>query len=205
MITSSARTSCRYLSSARALPFSRWSQTLLYSCPTESHGTHGSSEALPSREVGSEATGHVTVPEPSRAGRRGPEPQDAWQHRSPPELGGGVQSHGTRGNTRALPGREAGSGTMGHVVVRGCMPCFLPWPRAYSRGYSVCKVPTLLRQMTKIIEMDILYEEWYGNCEYRILKHEDTLLRFHSNGLLQVTLSLNFTLMGSCAKILNKM
>jgi hypothetical protein len=41
--------------------------------------------------------------------------------------------------------------------------------------------------------MNILYEEWYENCEYRILKHEDTLLKFHTNGLLHVRLSLNFT------------
>jgi hypothetical protein len=48
--------------------------------------------------------------------------------------------------------------------------------------------------MIKIVEMNILYEEWYENyCENIILKHEDTLLKFHSNGLLHVTLSLNFT------------
>jgi hypothetical protein len=40
--------------------------------------------------------------------------------------------------------------------------------------------------------MNILYKEWYENCEHRILKHEDTLLKFHLNGLLHVTLSLNF-------------
>jgi hypothetical protein len=50
----------------------------------------------------------------------------------------------------------------------------------------------LLRQMIKIIETDVFYEEWYGNCEYKILKHENTLLKFHSNGLLHVTLNLNF-------------
>jgi hypothetical protein len=52
---------------------------------------------------------------------------------------------------------------------------------------------TLLRQMIKIIEMNILYEEWYINYEYRILNHEDTLLKFHSNGFLHVAFSLNFT------------
>jgi hypothetical protein len=51
----------------------------------------------------------------------------------------------------------------------------------------------LLIQMIKIIEMNILYEKRYENCEYKILKHKDTLLKFQSNRLLHVTLSLNFT------------
>jgi hypothetical protein len=46
-----------------------------------------------------------------------------------------------------------------------------------------------------------MYEEWYKKCEYRILKHEDYLLNFYSNGLLHATLSLNFI---SCAKIITK-
>jgi hypothetical protein len=39
-------------------------------------------------------TGHMTAPEPSRAGRRSLEPCDMWQHQSPPEQGGRVQSRG---------------------------------------------------------------------------------------------------------------
>jgi hypothetical protein len=44
--------------------------------------------------------GHVAVPEPSRVGRRCPVPWDIWQRWSPPEQGGRIQSHGTRGNAR---------------------------------------------------------------------------------------------------------
>jgi hypothetical protein len=51
----------------------------------------------------------------------------------------------------------------------------------------------LLRQMIRIIEMNAIYKEWYGNYEYGILKLEDPLLFFHSNGLIHVTSSLNFT------------
>jgi hypothetical protein len=68
----------------------------------QSHGTRGSTGALPShvvgpelrdtwkrrspsiREVGSRATGHVATSEPSRAGRQDPEPLDKWRHQSPP-------------------------------------------------------------------------------------------------------------------------
>jgi hypothetical protein len=65
-------------------------------------GTHGSTGALLSREVGSGAAGHVTAQEPSSAGRQGSEPQDMWQHvvaRPAPCLGlmpvcGGTQSTG---------------------------------------------------------------------------------------------------------------
>jgi hypothetical protein len=41
--------------------------------------------------------GHVAAPEPTLARRRGPEPQDTWQRRSPPQSGGKVRSHRTRG------------------------------------------------------------------------------------------------------------
>jgi hypothetical protein len=58
----------------------------------------------------------VAAPESSLVGRQGPEPWDTWQHRSPPEQGGGVRYHGTRGSVGALPSREAGSGAMRHVV-----------------------------------------------------------------------------------------
>jgi hypothetical protein len=59
--------------------------------------------------------------------------------------------------------------------------------------------------MNIIIDLKIIYKEWYEKCEYRILKYEDPLLKFYSNWLLHVTLSLNFIQMGSCAKLGNKM
>jgi hypothetical protein len=59
----------------------------------------GGSEALLTKEAGSVAAGRVATPEPSRAARWAPEPQDAWHNWSPPERGGGAQYHGTRGST----------------------------------------------------------------------------------------------------------
>jgi hypothetical protein len=41
--------------------------------------------------------------------------------------------------------------------------------------------------------MNSIYKGWYQNCEYGILKPKDLVLNFHSNGLLHVALSLNFT------------
>jgi hypothetical protein len=102
--------------------------------PTESHGTHGSAKALPSREVGYDVMGHVAALDPSRAGRQDPEPWDTWQRWSPseqggriqscgthpepwdtwqrwspPEQGGRIQSCGTHGNAGALLSRETGT------------------------------------------------------------------------------------------------
>jgi hypothetical protein len=37
--------------------------------------------------MGSGAVRHVVAPEPSRAKRWAPEPQEAWRHQSPPEPG----------------------------------------------------------------------------------------------------------------------
>jgi hypothetical protein len=62
------------------------------------------------------AMGHVAALEPSSAGSRGPKPREAWQHRSPPQRGGGVQSCRTHGNTGALLGREVRSGATRHVA-----------------------------------------------------------------------------------------
>jgi hypothetical protein len=45
-----------------------------YGGRVRSCGIGGSIGALPNREVGSGAVGHVAPPEPSRVGRRGPEP-----------------------------------------------------------------------------------------------------------------------------------
>jgi hypothetical protein len=63
----------------------------------------------------------VAAPEPSRVGRQDAEPWDTWQRRSPPEKGGRIRSHGTRGSARALLSREAGSDAIEHVAVR--LPC----------------------------------------------------------------------------------
>jgi hypothetical protein len=40
----------------------------------------------------------VTAPEPTSVGRRGPEPHDTWQRRSPPQSEGKVQSRRARGS-----------------------------------------------------------------------------------------------------------
>jgi hypothetical protein len=55
------------------------------------------------------ALGHVAVPEPAPAGRRGLETHDKWQCRSPPQPGGVVRSHMTCSSVRAHPSREARS------------------------------------------------------------------------------------------------
>jgi hypothetical protein len=41
-------------------------------------GARGSTRALLSMEAGSEAVQHGVAPEPSQAGRRGPEPWGTW-------------------------------------------------------------------------------------------------------------------------------
>jgi hypothetical protein len=97
--------------------FSRYSQILLYSSPTYSYGTRGGAGALPSGETGSKAVGRVAAPEPSRARRWDPKPQNTWQLRNPPEQGGGVQSHRTCGGSGALPSREVGSRAVRRVTV----------------------------------------------------------------------------------------
>jgi hypothetical protein len=79
-------------------------------------GTRGNAGALPSRDAGSRAAGHVAMPDPSRAGRRGPELRGTWQRRSPPDQGGMLRSYGTCGNTGALPSKDAGYGAVGHVA-----------------------------------------------------------------------------------------
>jgi hypothetical protein len=49
-------------------------------------------------------------------GRRGPEPRDAWQHRSPPSQGGEVWCHKMCGSSGALTIRKAGSEAVGRVA-----------------------------------------------------------------------------------------
>jgi hypothetical protein len=70
-----------------------------------SHGTHGGSRAVPCREAESGAVRYVAMSEPPR---RGTEPWDAWQHWSPPQYEGRVQSHETRGSIKALFNSETG-------------------------------------------------------------------------------------------------
>jgi hypothetical protein len=82
-----------------------------------SHRTRGSAGAHLSREVRSGAIGHVEAPEPTSTERRGPEPYDTWQRRSPPQPRGEVWSHMTRGSARAHTRQETRSGAIGHVAV----------------------------------------------------------------------------------------
>jgi hypothetical protein len=83
-------------------------------------GARGSVGALPSKEAGSSAAGHVTALEPSRAKRRGLELRSTWQRRNPPEQGGRVRSCRACGST----------------------PCSFSWTQGCIRGYPVCRVPT---------------------------------------------------------------
>jgi hypothetical protein len=71
--------------------------------------------ALPYRETGSGAVGHVAHRSPPLQGGR----IQSCRTRDAPEpnlAGRRVQSHGTRGCARALPIREARSGATGHVA-----------------------------------------------------------------------------------------
>jgi hypothetical protein len=85
-----------------------------------SYGARDSVRALPSREAGSRAAGHVTASEPSRARRRSLELRSTWQHRNPPEQGGRVRSYWACGST----------------------PYSLSWTQGCMRGYPVCRVHT---------------------------------------------------------------
>jgi hypothetical protein len=78
-----------------------------------SHRTCGSVGAHLSREVRSRVIGHVAVSEPTLVGRRGLEPYDTWQRRSPPQSGDEVRSHRTRGSAGAHLSLEAMSGATG--------------------------------------------------------------------------------------------
>jgi hypothetical protein len=66
---------------------------------------------------GRRARGHVTAPEPTSAGRRGPEMRNMWQRRSSTKQGGEAWGHGTCGSTGAHLGRKARSRAAGHVEV----------------------------------------------------------------------------------------
>jgi hypothetical protein len=60
--------------------------------------------------------GHMTAQELTSAQMRGPEPEDTWQHRSPPQPGGEVQNHMTHGSIEAHLSREARSRARGLVA-----------------------------------------------------------------------------------------
>jgi hypothetical protein len=62
------------------------------------------------------ATGHVAAVEPTSAGRRGPEPYDTWQRRSPLQLGGEVWSRGARGSVGVYLSQETRFRAIGHVA-----------------------------------------------------------------------------------------
>jgi hypothetical protein len=63
------------------------------------------------------AMGRVWTPKPSGVERRGPEPCNMRQPRSPPPRRDEVQSRETRGSVGAHLCREAGSRVVGYAVV----------------------------------------------------------------------------------------
>jgi hypothetical protein len=81
-----------------------------------SHGTRDSIGVHLSQQARSRARGHMAPLEPTSAGRRRLEPWDTWQRRSPPQLGGEVQSQMTCGSTRAHLSWEVRSGAIGHAT-----------------------------------------------------------------------------------------
>jgi hypothetical protein len=60
--------------------------------------------------------GHVAAPEPTSAGRRGPELRNTWQRRSSTQQGGEARGHVTRGNTGDHFNKEVRSEAVGHVA-----------------------------------------------------------------------------------------
>jgi hypothetical protein len=62
------------------------------------------------------AAGHVAASESTSVKRRGPEPYDMWQHRSPPQMGDEVQSYRTHGNAGDHLSRETRSEDIKYVA-----------------------------------------------------------------------------------------
>jgi hypothetical protein len=60
--------------------------------------------------------GHVTTPEPTSAGRRGPELSYTWRRRSSTQHEDEAWGHGARGSTGAHLSKEVRFGAAGHVV-----------------------------------------------------------------------------------------
>jgi hypothetical protein len=88
-------------------------------------GTRGSTGAHLVKEARSGAEGHVAAPELTSVRRRGPGPQDMWQHRSSPQQGGEVRGHGTGGGAGAHLCRDIWSKATTYVAARGCTSCSL--------------------------------------------------------------------------------
>jgi hypothetical protein len=83
---------------------------------TGSRGTCGSAGAHLSREARSEAIGHVAALELTLTERRGSEPYDTWQRRSPPQPEGQVRNHRTRDSAGVHLSWEVRSEAIGHVT-----------------------------------------------------------------------------------------
>jgi hypothetical protein len=76
---------------------------------------HMSTPELPPQE--GRALGYVAAPELKSARRRGPRQQDTWRRRSPPQQGGEVRGHGTRGGAGAHLSKVARSRAAEHMAV----------------------------------------------------------------------------------------
>jgi hypothetical protein len=75
---------------------------------------HGSTGTPPQE---GRALGYVAAPELTSARRRGTRARDTWRRRSPPQQGGEVRSHGTRGGAGAHLSKVARSRAAGHMAV----------------------------------------------------------------------------------------
>jgi hypothetical protein len=94
-----------------------------------SHRTHGSTGAHLIRELRFGAIGHVATPESTATESQGPDPEDTWHYQSPPQPGGEVRSHKTRGSAGAHLNWEARFGAVGHMAA--------PEPTSAGRGGPV--------------------------------------------------------------------
>jgi hypothetical protein len=75
---------CVLLGNVRALSARLDQQRFFLGPAIHREEIRGSIGALLGRESGFKAVGRMITLEPFSAGRRGPEPQDTWQHQSPP-------------------------------------------------------------------------------------------------------------------------
>jgi hypothetical protein len=60
--------------------------------------------------------GHVAAPEPTSAGKQGPELRNVWRRRSSTQQGDEARGHGPRGSTGAHLRKEVRSTAAGHVA-----------------------------------------------------------------------------------------
>jgi hypothetical protein len=79
-------------------------------------GPRGRAGAHLGREARSGAEEHMTAPEPTSAGRRGPELRNMWRRRSSTQQGDEARGHGPRGSTGVHLSKEVRSGATGHVA-----------------------------------------------------------------------------------------